>query len=359
MKYALWLYSIPGISGVKCRRLFEQGVTAKQLYGMTDREISGLEGIKSPDAEKLCLAKKNLDPQWLFMQLQEKGISFVSLEQEEYPERLRRIPDPPYGIYYKGILPGEQRAIAVVGSRARSEYGRQVARIIGCELANCGIHVVSGLARGIDSDSHKGALDAGGQTTAVLGCGVDICYPSSNRYLFDQILEKGGCVLSEYHPGQPPLARLFPARNRIISGLCEGVVVVEARCKSGSLITADYAMEQGRDVWAVPGRVTDALSGGCNQLIAQGAGILLDPKKFAREITDFQENFTCQMDFHKFLLEKDEQLVYSLLDFCPKGIGLLTEQSGMPPEHLFEVLRGLTERDFACESIPGHYVRHI
>lgn len=359
MRYELWLYSIPGFTGTKCRRLLEQGISAEEIFHLSKEQTEKLSSLTEADRSAVAKARKNLDPQWLRGELLEKGISFVSLGEKEYPRRLRQIPDPPFGLYYRGRLPGNERAMAIVGSRARSEYGRQAARLIGRGLARAGIAVVSGLALGIDADGHKGALEGGGYTAAVLGCGVDVCYPAGNRFLYDRILEQGGGILSEYHPGQPPMARLFPARNRIISGLCEGVIVVEARQKSGSLITADYATEQGRDVWALPGRVSDPLSGGCNQLIRQGAGIICDPAGFPAEIVEFRENQATQIDFQKFLLEKDEQLVYSLLDFCPKGTGALMEESGLSLDGLLEVLGRLMERDFICEILPGHYVRHI
>ena len=162
-------------------------------------------------------------------------------------------------------------AAAIIGARLASGYGREQARRFARRLASRGITIISGMARGIDGIAQKAALDAGGRSYAVLGCGVDICYPEENRELYDRLLQEGG-IISEYPPGTYPEARLFPQRNRIISGLSDLVLVIEARKKSGTLITVDMALEQGREVYALPGRVSDALSDGCNRLIRQGAG---------------------------------------------------------------------------------------
>ena len=191
-----------------------------------------------------------------------------------FPERLRVIPGAPEKLYYIGKLPDEGPAAAVVGARSCSAYGRAKARELGRFLAQHGVTVISGLAEGIDGYAHEGALLGNGKTFAVMGCGPDVCYPGSHAGLYEAILEKGGGILSEYPEGTYPAAWRFPARNRIISGLADVVVVVEARRRSGSLITADFALEQGKTVLAFPGRFGDCLSEGTNELIAQGAAIV-------------------------------------------------------------------------------------
>lgn len=202
----------------------------------------------------------------------------------EYPARLREIPDPPACLYVKGRLPENDRpSVAVIGARDCSAYGRSVAMQLGAGLGAAGVQVVSGMARGIDGISQEAALDAGGTSFGVLGCGADICYPAQNRGLYEKLCAEGG-VLSEYEPGTPPRAWHFPPRNRIVSGLADAVVVVEARAGSGTLITVDMALEQGREVYAVPGRVTDGLSVGCNRLIRLGAGLLPDMEEFLEEL---------------------------------------------------------------------------
>jgi DNA processing protein len=201
-----------------------------------------------------------------------------------FPPRLRAIFDPPPALYLRGAGdPGllARRAAAVVGARSCSPYGAQVARMLGRELATAGLVVVSGLARGVDGEAHRGALEAGGVTVAVLGCGIDRDYPASNAQLSRRI-EEHGLVVSEYEPGVEPAPWRFPARNRIIAGFCEAVVVVEARERSGALITADFALEEGREVFAVPGEITAGLSIGTNALLKLGA----TPLTSAQDVLD-------------------------------------------------------------------------
>ena len=208
----------------------------------------------------------------------------VERGERDYPARLLEIPDPPERLYVLGKLPEEKvPSVAIIGARECSEYGNYVAARLGECMGRNGIQVVSGMARGIDGIGQTAALDAGGSSFAVLGSGVDVCYPARNRRLYERLWERGG-VLSEYPPGTPALSRNFPPRNRIVSGLADAVVVVEAREKSGTLITVDMALEQGKEVYAVPGRVTDALSSGCNRLVKLGAAVLLDPEELAEEL---------------------------------------------------------------------------
>lgn len=201
-------------------------------------------------------------------------ISFYGKYHPEFPTRLREIPGAPGGLYVNGSLPRPDRpSVAIVGARMCSAYGKRQAFAFASELARCGVQIISGLAYGIDVYAHKGALAAGGLTYAVMGCGADVCYPKRNQEVYREIVESGGGILSEFPNQSEPSAWHFPIRNRIISGLADLVLVVEAKQRSGSLITADYALEQGRSVFALPGRVDEPLSEGCNYLIYQGAGI--------------------------------------------------------------------------------------
>jgi DNA processing protein len=195
------------------------------------------------------------------------------LWRRDLPELLRQIHDPPQALFLRGAAEVEvlaQPAVAIVGARACSPYGAQVARMLGRELASAGLVVVSGLARGVDGEAHRGVLDAGGVTVAVLGCGIDRDYPAAHAALAQRICERG-LVVSEYEPGVEPAPWRFPARNRIIAGLAAATVIVEARERSGALITADFALEDGREVFAVPGEITGTLSTGTNRLLRQGA----------------------------------------------------------------------------------------
>ncbi len=211
-----------------------------------------------------------------------KNIRTIHRGDEDYPERLQILPDRPDKIYVLGELPGNRPSVAIVGARMCSHYGRIQAHAFGRALAEAGIQVISGMALGIDCYAQEGALDGGGKTFAVLGCGADICYPKSNFSTYTEIQKHGG-ILSEEEPGTLPLSYNFPKRNRIISALSDIVLVVEAREKSGSLITVDFALEQGKTVFALPGRVGDTLSDGCNHLIAQGAGIACSPQAILQE----------------------------------------------------------------------------
>jgi DNA processing protein len=211
-------------------------------------------------------------------------VIIVRRSDPRFPPRLRAIFDPPPALYLRGAGDPEllgRRAAAVVGARSCSPYGAQAARMLGRELAAAGLVVVSGLARGVDGEAHRGALEAGGPTVAVLGCGIDRDYPASNAQLSRRI-EEQGLVVSEYEPGVEPAPWRFPARNRIIAGLCEAVVVVEARERSGALITADFAVDEGREVFAVPGEITAGLSIGTNALLKLGA----TPLTSAQDVLD-------------------------------------------------------------------------
>lgn len=216
-------------------------------------------------------------------------IRVLSRQDPEYPERLRKIPGPPKKLYVLGRVPSERvLTVALIGARDCSEYGKYVAAGLGAALGHKGIQVVSGMARGIDGIGQEAALDAGGSSFGVLGCGPDICYPAGNRRIYEKLKLRGG-LLSEYPPGTPPFPGHFPPRNRIVSGLADAVVVVEAREKSGTLITVDMALEQGREVYVVPGRMTDPLSAGCNRLLKLGAGLILNEEEFLEELMQIGE----------------------------------------------------------------------
>lgn len=357
--YRLWFANIPGVGACKKQIVLETCASAKELYGLSDAAIRRIPGLGEENAERIIASRRDwkLEAEW--SRFQESGAGFVTIEEEAYPKRLRNIARPPYGIYYLGSLPGQERtAVAIVGARGRSAYGSQVARRLAEALAGAGVDIISGMARGIDADGHMGALAADGRTYAVLGCGVDVCYPKENRYLYEHIPGKGG-ILSEYPMLTEPRQSLFPQRNRIIAGLSDYTVVIEARERSGSLITADYALEQGREVYALPGRITDELSGGCNRLIRQGAGVLVSVEDFLRELSLDAARTCVQMDFRKNLLEKDERLVYSLFDFAPLGIGTLVTKSGFGLSELLDILERLERKGFIEETITNYYIKKI
>ena len=229
--------------------------------------------VGEPRSARFAAFKAAFDARAELERLHALGLRFLGRSDPGFPPLLRAIHDPPPGLFLRGnpeaallALP----AVAIVGARACSAYGRQIARSVARELASAGLVVVSGLARGVDAEAHRGALEAGGITVAVLGCGIDRDYPAANRELARQIATSG-LIVSEYAPGVEPAPWRFPARNRIVAGLCSASVVVEARERSGALITADFALEEGREVFAVPGEITSALSAGSNALLRLGA----------------------------------------------------------------------------------------
>lgn len=272
--YLMWLSRIEGIGFKRANQLLEYFGSGEAIWHAEPAEIRKVLPDKMGE---LLLASREEDRlnEWI-IELEEKQIDFYSYWHPRYPKMLKEIYHPPLGIYVRGELPDDDiDTVAIIGARKCSRYGAGVAYEIAKDLGKTNVVVVSGMARGIDSEGHKGILDGGGKTIAVLGCGVDICYPSENRALMERICENG-CVISEYAPGMPAVPGNFPARNRIIAGLSKMVVVVEAGKKSGTLITADMALEYGRDVYVVPGNVTSALSYGTNALIKQGCPIITE-----------------------------------------------------------------------------------
>jgi DNA processing protein len=229
--------------------------------------------VGEPRTVRFAAFRERFDARAELERLAQLGLRFLPRSDGRFPALLRAIHDPPPGLFLRGAADADllaRPAVAVVGARACSAYGRQVARSLGRDLAAAGLVVVSGLARGIDAEAHRGALETGGATVAVLGCGIDRDYPAAHRELARSIAEQS-VVVSEYAPGVEPAPWRFPARNRIVAGLCAATVVVEARERSGALITADFALEEGREVFAVPGEITSALSAGSNALLRLGA----------------------------------------------------------------------------------------
>ncbi len=287
-QYALWLYEAAGYSRSRIfhlrKAMGEDPSFAEKLYYLTDRDTEELisripdyRGMNRRLSEGLCRARKK-DPARAAQQLWEKEMEFAGFDDPCYPEKLKNIPDPPYGIYYIGNLPDPRLpSLAVVGARKTTPYGREQAGIFCRKLAAHGIQIISGMARGIDGIAGRTAIEAGGTSFAVLGCGADICYPPENEDLYSGLAQYGG-VISEYPPGTKPVARFFPSRNRIISGLADALFVVEARLRSGTQITAGSALEQGKDIFALPGRVSDDASAGCISLLRDGAFIAASPE---------------------------------------------------------------------------------
>lgn len=284
----------------------------------------------------------------------------LTMEEAAYPARLRPLGDMPRILYGYGSLPVDHLpSLAVVGARTCSVYGRNMAYEFSRVLGGMGVQIISGMACGVDSAAHEGALAAGAATFAVLGCGADVCYPSSGRRLYERLKNEGG-VWSEFSPGEQPLAWHFPKRNRLISGMADAVLVVEARERSGSLITVDCALEQGRTVFAVPGRVGDVLSEGCNRLIAQGAAIAWSPQAILDEMgwngKNPQKTRTGGENPGLGLATADK-LVYSCLDLDPKTLTRIQQETGLSMGELAASLLRLQLAGMAEEIWKNTYVR--
>ena len=283
-KYLYWLDRVEGLGNKTKQNLMEAFGSAQEIYHGQEKYLKYI--LDEKRLQVIKKAQKEADVENAWEKAVGEEIEMVCYFETGFPEKLIHIPDPPFCIYYKGMLPDENLpSVAVIGARECSQYGEYVAKELGKVLGEQGIQVISGMAKGIDGISQLAALDAGGISFGVLGSGVDVCYPKTNRRLYDRLLEQGG-ILSTYPPGTQPQAKLFPPRNRIVSGLADVLVVIEARQKSGTYITVEMALEQGREIYAVPGRVTDRLSDGCNKMLKDGAHVFLSPQDF---LMDLQE----------------------------------------------------------------------
>lgn len=361
--YAHWLYSIDGLGSRTIIHILGQAETPEAIYHMSEEKIESLLpplAVKNKLAGKIAASRENFDIRKEYGRLKDRQINFTCMGHKDYPRRLLNIPDPPYALYYRGRLPEQGRAaVAVIGARNCSEYGRQMAQSFGNGLAMAGVQVISGMARGIDGIGQTAALEAGGYSLGVLGCGVDICYPEENRNLYDMLLRSGG-VCSEYLPGVCPKNSLFPPRNRIISGLADIVLVIEAKKRSGTLITVDMALEQGKDVYSLPGRATDALSEGCNRLIKQGAGIAVSPQDIIMALTQ-KADFYTESKYDKAQNKAQEYKKSGggmglLSDIQSELMNILTEEP-QPVEKIKELMLSDYDRDISLPELMNQLMR--
>lgn len=271
-KYWVWLQQIPELGTGKFHLLLKRFGDPREVYEATDAEIRSAEKLIGAKAmHGILTSRRECDLDAAEKICSSGNVSVLTMKDADYPPLLKMIPVPPVVLYLMGKLPDSKKpALAIVGSRRATAYGYEAARKLAGEMASLDIAVISGLARGIDGMAHRGALEHDGYTLGVLGCGIDIVYPRENEGLFRQMSATGG-IMSEYPPGMPPFPGFFPVRNRIISGISDGVLVIEAGRKSGALITVDHALEQGREVFALPGNIDSKTSEGTNHIIQQGA----------------------------------------------------------------------------------------
>jgi DNA processing protein len=356
--YWIGLKSVPGVGNVTFRRLLEHFETPEDALTASAEALAAVKGVTGATIAAIINGAWRRFAEEECARLAGSGTRLVTFTSAEYPKSLFEIPDPPPFLYVRGELQNRETAVAIVGSRRATAYGIQTATRLAEALARHGITVISGMARGIDTAGHKGALAAGGRSIGVLGCGIDKVYPPENRGLFEEMAAKGALV-SEFPLGTLPLAENFPRRNRIISGLSRSVLVVEAAENSGSLITAQFALEHGRDVYAVPGNISFANSRGSNRLIKQGAklvdcveDILEDlPERVIVDNEAAREAATAR----PFSLTPKEAAIYEVLARAPLHIDDIITQTELTAAEVSSMLLHL-ELKGAVQSLPGsHY----
>ncbi len=360
-QYYLWFSRIKNI-GIRERKMLMDIFGSP--YNIYHADKIELERYISCDKAEAVLNSKNPEETLKFENmLFRKNINYTYYSDDSYPNLLKEIYDIPYVLYYTGDigLADTLNTVGVVGARIHSVYGGEIAEYFARCLAEAGITVVSGMAAGIDSCAHRGALQAGGKTIAVLGSGIDVIYPRENYGLYNDISEKG-LVISENPPGEKPLKYYFPLRNRIISGISRGILVVEAKKKSGSLITADTALEQGREVFAIPGRIFDPLSEGTNNLIKMGATLVMSPQ----EIIDFVYNINNKKSQDKCIRESveqdtvklsdDEMKIMDSLSLEPKYIDEIISECKVSTTKAINLLFSLENKKLIKQPVKGYYI---
>jgi DNA processing protein len=351
----LALHLVPGLGNVAFKNLLERFGAPEEIFCATLGDLMDVDGLRKEVARKIVAREYTSDPENVLSTLERGNARVVTYADPDYPPPLREIHDPPMVLYIKGReIPRKSVFVAVVGSRNPTPYGLKTAEKIGQGLARRGVGVASGMARGIDSAAHWGCLSGRGFTVAVLGTGIDTVYPYSNRRLFEKMTDKGA-ALTEFPLGTPPEPKNFPIRNRLISGLSKGVVVVEATMRSGSLITASVALEQGREVFAVPGSVHSFKSTGCHFLIKQGAKLVESADDVLDEL-GMNYPFAPKTDTFKEKSfpppEGSERALYEIIGDYPLHIDEIAREGNMEPGEVSSVLTRM-ELKGLIRQLPG------
>jgi DNA processing protein len=377
-EYYLWLSSITTLELPDKHQLMKIFENPYNIY-MASSDRLRKAGIKDRVVEKIIESKRSFSIVEAERRMYRNNISYIYRNDLEYPDKLKNICNPPIGLFCIGRLPDTNKpSVGIVGSRQYSEYGKTMTFKFGRELAEAGCQIISGLALGIDGYSHEAALSVGEYTCGILGNGIDDIYPRQNYNLFLEMYEKGG-VVSEYYIGTPGLKTHFPERNRIISALSDCIVVIEAKKKSGTMITVDRALEQGKDVFVVPGRIGDENSEGCLEMAKQGAEILLDGCEILENMSDKYPEWMCikceesqqyalklpklsdiskkSQGLDEILLEKDELLVYASLSFVPLHTDEIIINTSLDYFTVISVLDKLKRKKMIIESSPEYYVK--
>ncbi len=353
-RYYLGFNYVNGIGPVRLDRLIEQCGSIEAAWHASAAELMAI-GLEPKLIEALIETRRTLDLDREMERLQHAGVALIDRENPAYPAALRHIPSPPPLIYVRGTLSDvDSWSVAVVGTRQPTAYGREATRRLTTGLVEAGVTIISGLALGIDSIAHTTALDAGGRTLAVLPCGIDLVYPERHDALARRIADHGA-LISEFPPGTRPTPQLFPVRNRLISGLARGVLVVEAGIKSGALITVDYALEQGRDVFAVPGPIFSPRSEGTNHLIRNGAGLVTCAGDIL-EALDMSAAASQQEVRAALPDDPVEAAVLALVGYEPLHIDDLQRRTSMPVHEVSATLTVLELKGFVRQCAPMCYV---
>jgi len=353
--YWVALHLIPGLGSITLKKLIEKFESPEKVFEANVSELMEINGLGRETAKKIYEKCYTSEPSKYLKRVEGCGARVILYEDPAYPSILREIHDPPMLLYIKGSdFPPNLTFIGVVGSRNPTHYGLKAAEKIGQGLARRGLGVVSGMARGIDSAAHWGCLGGRGFTVAVLGTGIDIVYPQSNKDLFQKIIQQGA-VISEFPLGSPPEPKNFPIRNRIISGLSKGIVVVEATMKSGSLITASLALEQGRDVFAVPGSINSFKSTGSHFLIKQGARLIENSDDILEEL-GLNYRYVPKTDTFKEApippMGDAEKVIYEMIGDYPIHIDQIVRQGNFEPGEVLGILMKL-ELKGIIKQLPG------
>lgn len=349
LKYWIWWNRVPGVGSSRFFKLLEEFGSMKDAWEAKPSTLRMLIGDKA--VEGLAETRK-WDPELEMARAEQMAVNIIGFSDTDYPPPLKKIPDPPPILYVRGGFQyGDDIAVAIVGTRNPTPQGVFIAKELALQLSNQGLTIISGMARGIDSEAHLGALEAGGRTVAVLGCGVDVVYPKENQALMERIAA-GGAVVSEFPLRTDPLAKNFPARNRIISGLSLGVVVVEATEDSGSLITAGFALDQGREVFAVPGNISNDFSKGPHKLIRQGAKLIENYQDILVELSIPQladTELATATDQH---WSETERKVLAVMSREPLHVDQIVRRCGLASAQLNSILIQL-ELNGAVKRFPG------
>lgn len=355
LRYWLGFHLIPRVGGARIGRLVEHFGSVEVAWQASERELRAA-GLPADAIASIVSERPRIDLERELERLEQHNIWALTLDDDAYPRLLRHIPSPPPVLYARGdLLPTDELAIGIVGTRRATAYGADMTSRIAADLARAGVVVVSGLALGIDTVAHRAALDAGGRTIAVFGCGLDTIYPSRNRTLADRIVQNGALV-SEFPLGTRPVARNFPVRNRIISGLSRGVTVIEAPLRSGALITTMFAGEQGRDVFAVPGSALSFASAGCHALIRDGATLVTSADHILEHLDVAAVEAHTQTRIA--LPETDaERILIALVGAEPRHMDELAYDSGLMIHEASGTLLAMELKGLIRGAGAGHYVR--